>query len=681
LSGPADGFVAKYDTSGNRVFWAYYGGTGTDSARAVAVDAAGSPYIAGSTVSTNLPTASPYQNSFGGIVDAFVAKLTPAGSGVAWATYLGGNVNDDAYAIKVIGEAPVVAGWTLSANFPVLASPKTADTGTYDGFVTHFAANGTLVSSSRVGGTNSERIFGLAVDSQGSFYVAGHTNSSNLTSSIPGRTLQGDQDAFVAKLQNPAASLAVNKNQLYFGVTANARTGAQTVRVTAPAGVTWTAVSNRNHIRVSPASGSGSGTIEVSLDPAAAMPLAGGTVTVAVPGTALSAAVQVTIAAATGQPPHGVMDTPGDGMPGNGLTNRYGAIGVTGWALDDVEVVRVSLWRNPIGTEPAHPNGHVYIGDAVFLEGARPDVAAAFPTRPFRERAGWGLQVLTNMLPNSNGQPGTGNGAYTFYVYAHDREGATTLLGSRNVTVNNAASTKPFGTLDTPGNGQVVSGTVTVFGWALTPQPGTIPTNGSTIWVFVDGVSRGNPVYNQFRPDIANLFPGYNNSNGAVGYYHLDTTQLSNGLHNIAWSVTDNLGRIEGIGSRLFWVQNSTTASDAPQAAAQSSKVASKSARKADDSILYRTGWDPQARLAQLEERELTVEQGGRMELHVGTGVAGVNFNGSRLLPAGSTFDAEAGVFYWQLDAAFIGTFDLSFLDESGGEPRHVRVRVVEKTE
>jgi hypothetical protein len=83
-----------------------------------------------------------------------------------------------------------------------------------------------------------------------------------------------------------------------------------------------------------------------------------------------------------------------------------------------------------------------------------------------------------------------------------------------------------------------------------------IPTDGSTIWVFVDGVSLGHPSYGHLRTDIATLFPGYANSNGAVGYYYLDTTKLSNGLHSIAWSVTDNLGRVEGIGSRLFWVNN-----------------------------------------------------------------------------------------------------------------------------
>jgi hypothetical protein len=66
----------------------------------------------------------------------------------------------------------------------------------------------------------------------------------------------------------------------------------------------------------------------------------------------------------------------------------------------------------------------------------------------------------------------------------------------------------------------------------------------------------GHPVYNLYRSDIATLFPGYANTSGAVGYFVLDTTTLSNGMHSIAWSVTDDQGRTDGIGSRFFWVQN-----------------------------------------------------------------------------------------------------------------------------
>ena len=96
----------------------------------------------------------------------------------------------------------------------------------------------------------------------------------------------------------------------------------------------------------------------------------------------------------------------------------------------------------------------------------------------------------------------------------------------------------------------------TNFGWALTPLPKTIPTDGSTIQVVVDGAVVGSPTYNQFRSDIATLFPGLNNTNGAVGFRGLDTTALANGSHTIAWVVTDNQGAADGIGSRFFTVSN-----------------------------------------------------------------------------------------------------------------------------
>ena len=158
--------------------------------------------------------------------------------------------------------------------------------------------------------------------------------------------------------------------------------------------------------------------------------------------------------------------------------------------------------------------------------------------------------VLTNFLPNQ------GNGTFTLYAYAIDGAGLQTLLGTRQITAANASSNRPFGTIDTPAQGETVSGTITNFGWALTPQPAIIPTNGSTISVYVDGVFRGHPTYNQNRADIATMFPGLRNSAGAVGFISIDTTTLSNGLHTIEWVVFDSAGQGSGMGSRFFRVQN-----------------------------------------------------------------------------------------------------------------------------
>jgi len=243
-------------------------------------------------------------------------------------------------------------------------------------------------------------------------------------------------------------------------------------------------------------------------------------------------------------PPVGFIDTP--------LANATvaGEVGMTGWAVDDVGISGVDIYRSPLAGEATHPNGFVLIGPATLVEGSRPDVAAAYPTRPLNRRAGWGLMLLTNMLPNR------GNGNFTLHAYARDYDGYTTLLGSRAILSQNSTSHLPFGTIDTPLQGETVSGTIVNFGWALTPQPNFIPRDGSTIGVYIDDVFVGRPTYNNLRDDIASLFPGYSNADGAVGFFMIDTTTLANGVHTIAWGVTDSARNAQGLGSRYFTVAN-----------------------------------------------------------------------------------------------------------------------------
>ena len=77
LSSGSDAFVTKLNTSGSAlVYSTYLGGGNGDIARAIAVDSTGNAYVTGNTISTNFPTANPFQASFGGVHDAFVAKIS-----------------------------------------------------------------------------------------------------------------------------------------------------------------------------------------------------------------------------------------------------------------------------------------------------------------------------------------------------------------------------------------------------------------------------------------------------------------------------------------------------------------------------------------------------------------------------------------------------------------------------
>ena len=247
-------------------------------------------------------------------------------------------------------------------------------------------------------------------------------------------------------------------------------------------------------------------------------------------------------------PPFGRIDSPGQGAM------VAGELPFTGWALDDSGVTGVEVYRSPLPGEPTQANGLVFIGNATQVQGARTDVHAAYANYPFADRAGWGYMLLTNMLP------GRGNGAFTLHAFARSLSGETQLLGSRTIVGANSTSGRPFGTIDTPKQGATVSGIVTNFGWALTPQPKMIPLDGSTIDVYIDGVLMGHPSYGHNRPDIAGLFPGYANSDGAVGFFQFDSRLLANGRHSISWVVRDSAGAAAGMGSRYFFVDNAATA-------------------------------------------------------------------------------------------------------------------------
>lgn len=501
----------------------------------------------------------------------------------------------------------------------------------------------------------------------------------------------------------PDTRVAVNRAGLTFGATNNGalRTGAQTVTVSFTNGsATWSVASDAPWLNLSPASGSGSGSFTVTTAaesyPAGSRRTA--TLTITAPGVAnspLTVPVTISSFASTGNP-FGLVDTPSDNA-----TGVVGSIPVTGWALDDLGVSQVTLWRDPLPGEPASSvNGKVFIGNAVPVDGARPDVEAAY-ARPFNYQAGWGYLLLTNMLPSQ------GNGTFRLHAYATDVEGNTVLLGSRTITCDNANATRPFGSIDTPDQGGTVSGTNYVnFGWALTPQPNSIPTNGSTITVFIDGVPIGHPVYNNARSDIATLFPGRANTNGAIGYLQFDTTRLANGVHTIAWGVADSAGNAEGIGSRYFTVLNgssSTTLSSATVTASGATTATEmptrESAPAAGESVgqpisaldtvpvveqttYVQKGFSGSAPMDLVDVEvegapaRVKTEELGLVRITVGpeasgdrSGYEGYMIKGGQLgaLPAGSFLDRRSGEFFWQPGPGFVGTYDFVFVRTGDG--------------
>ena len=480
-------------------------------------------------------------------------------------------------------------------------------------------------------------------------------------------------------------TLALDRSHLYFGATNNGATvtSAQVFHVITTSGVAWTASSNQPFVTVSPTSGSGSGTITVTVQSSTfpSPSTQNATLTVSSGGVSnspqtLAVSVNV-INPSANLPPFGSFDT-----PVTNTTGIAGAIAVTGWALDDIETMSVEIWREPVTGETPQANGLIDVGAATFVDGARTDVAGTYPTYPLNTRGGWGYMLLTNFLPNNGGSAGPGNGTYNLHAIATNRYGQTTDLGVKTISVNNAAASKPFGTIDTPSQGGTASGNAFVnFGWALTQNPNCIPIDGSTLTVVVDGVTLGHPNYNQYRSDIATFFPGRCNSGGAIGFFYIDTTTLTDGVHTISWNAFDNVGHGDGLGSRYFTVFNGGGTA-APADAGNSSAI-SPAAIATPAAVTVRHGLDlrgvPETLLAGADGAySVTMEELGRIELEIGAAKGYQIINGeARHLPIGSTL--REGVFYWGAGPGFLGPYELRF-ERPDGTVAAVHVNIQPET-
>jgi len=494
---------------------------------------------------------------------------------------------------------------------------------------------------------------------------------------------------FISSSSSGNPIIGLSRTQLNYGADKSGNvTGIQNLLVEnyGTGSLQWNISDNTSWLSVSPVSGTGAGVISVSVNTSG---LAVGSYTGKLSvsdANATNSPQEVTIKlyvyqGGASSSPFGEFATPVNN------STVSSSIPVTGWVLDDIEVMNVKIY-----------NGTSYIGDAVFVEGARPDVEDVYPDYPRNYRAGWGYMLLTNFLPNG------GNGTYTLYAKATDAEGNQISLGSKTIICDNANAVKPFGAIDTPGQGGVATGSKYVnWGWVLTPQPNEIPTNGLFINVYIDGVRLGgHPTYNLYRSDIANLFPGYANSNGAAGYFIFDTFGYGNGVHTIQWTAQDNAGNSAGIGSRYFSIQNSSQRST-PQMKKTGSIQTGDFSRNSSESLLNGLS---QITTPIFLKKEFTVDSSPdeiypnaegtitirsheleRLEIFLNPGeVYSKSYKGYllvrnelRSLPIGSYLDGERGIFYWSPGPGFYGNYRFIFVDEFSKGVRKIEIDLLAK--
>src|SRR5262249_18956438 len=149
----------------------------------------------------------------GGVLDAFVTKLNPSGTGLIYSTYLGGRSDDSATGIAVDSSGNAyVTGVTASTNFPTKNAFQPRNKGGQNGwdtFVAKLNASGSgLLYSTYLGGSADETLpTAIAVDNSGNAFVSGTTPSTDFptTNGAYQTALSGSSGGFVTKLNTTLA--------------------------------------------------------------------------------------------------------------------------------------------------------------------------------------------------------------------------------------------------------------------------------------------------------------------------------------------------------------------------------------------------------------------------------------------------------------------------------------------
>jgi hypothetical protein len=211
-AGSGDAFVAKLSSDGTKlVYSTYFGGSGSDTAAAIAVDATGDAFITGTTTSSDFPiTSTAFQATYGGNGDAFVAELGSAGNQLVYSSYLGGLGADSGQAIAVDSSGDAyVTGSTQSADFPTVSALQPANAGASDAFIAKVNFSGSaLLYSTYLGGAQADVGQGIKVDGSGNAFIIGYTFSSDFPTYNPLQAANaGAPDAFVAEVNAAGSAL------------------------------------------------------------------------------------------------------------------------------------------------------------------------------------------------------------------------------------------------------------------------------------------------------------------------------------------------------------------------------------------------------------------------------------------------------------------------------------------
>lgn len=223
-----DIFISKFSADGASLLAStYVGGSGNDGINygsildynygdpfrgEINVDDADNVFVATCTASANFPvSANAAQSTFGGVRDGLVFKMNGNLSNMIWATFVGGNLTDNAYAIQLSPAGEIaIAGGTLSSNFPTTAGAlNTSYSTSGDGWVAKLSTDGSqLLASTYIGTTKYDQVYFVQFDQNNDVFVLGQTAGiMPITSGVYSNPNSGQ---FIQKLSNDLSTLLLS---------------------------------------------------------------------------------------------------------------------------------------------------------------------------------------------------------------------------------------------------------------------------------------------------------------------------------------------------------------------------------------------------------------------------------------------------------------------------------------
>ncbi|PKR81307.1 hypothetical protein CW751_04410 [Brumimicrobium salinarum] len=180
FAGFKDGFLAKFNPDGTKLWGTYFGGDYSDVANAIASTVGGEIIISGNTSSTNqIATPGVHQETRLSPEQGFIANFNENGH-LNWATYAGGNSTDYISVMNTNKDFIFVGGQTLSdEEIGTPNSYQSTISTDYDGFVQAFDLSGNLQWGTYLGGNANEDIASISVLSN-NLLVAGSVDNNSL---------------------------------------------------------------------------------------------------------------------------------------------------------------------------------------------------------------------------------------------------------------------------------------------------------------------------------------------------------------------------------------------------------------------------------------------------------------------------------------------------------------------